>query len=122
MQLAKAAIAAGVEVLCAEAGVSTDDVQRVILTGGFGNHLRIRSALQIGLVPFRRNEDSHQSVEYRAIDNGAGRGAIRVIRESGTLERAESLAQAVRYVELSGHPLFQERYIEHMMFNQEDDE
>lgn len=112
VQLAKAAIAAGIAVLCAEAGITTREIQRIVLTGGFGNHLRIRSAVAIGLLP-------ETDAEYFTVDNGAGRGAIRTIRQSGTLERAERLAEQTRYVELSGHALFQERYVQHMLFDQE---
>ena len=114
VQLAKAAIAAGIEVLCAEAGIAVADIGRLVLTGGFGNHLRVNSAVRVGLLPTLPEE------RYVTVDNAAGRGAIGVIRTDGTMERTEKLALQARYIELSGHALFQERYIEQMMFSEEE--
>lgn len=113
VQLAKASIAAGVDVLCAEAGITVGDIERLVLTGGFGNHLRIDSAVRIGLLP-RLPWD-----RYVSIDNAAGRGAVMVLRDAGTLERMVALAAEARYIELSGHELFQEQYIERMIFPEE---
>jgi uncharacterized 2Fe-2S/4Fe-4S cluster protein (DUF4445 family) len=114
VQLAKAAIAAGIDVLCAEAGIPVPGIERLVLTGGFGNHLRIASAVRVGLLPALPDE------RYVTVDNAAGRGAIEVIRTEGTKERTEKLALQARYIELSGHALFQERYIEQMMFPEEE--
>lgn len=110
IQLAKAAIAAGIDVLCAEAGITTAAIRRVVLTGGFGNHLDVESAVAIGLLP-RLPTD-----RYVTVDNAAGHGAVEVIRRETILERIQALASRARYVELSGHPRFQERYVEHMIF------
>ncbi len=114
VQLAKAAISAGIDVLCHEAGIDVGDVDRLVLTGGFGNHLRIESAVRIGLLPPLPHK------RYVTVDNAAGRGAIRVLRETGTLERAIAIATNARYIELSGHALFNERYIDHMVFPEEE--
>jgi uncharacterized 2Fe-2S/4Fe-4S cluster protein (DUF4445 family) len=114
VQLAKAAIAAGIDVLCAEAGIPVSGIERLVLTGGFGNHLRVASAVRVGLLPALPEE------RYVTVDNAAGRGAIEVIRTDGTMERTEKLALQARYIELSGHALFQERYIEQMMFPEEE--
>lgn len=113
VQLAKAAIAAGIDVLCSEAGIAIDGIKRLVLTGGFGNHLRIDSAVRVGLLPSIGREC------YISVDNAAGRGAVMVLRNRGTLERMVKLADTARYIELSGHALFQERYIEQMIFPEE---
>ncbi len=51
VQYAKAAIAAGVEVLLQEYGVTMEEVDRIILAGGFGYYLDPKAAGQIGLFP-----------------------------------------------------------------------
>ena len=51
VQLAKAAIAAGIETMFAEAEITADDVQKLYIAGGFGSHLSIASAVKIGLIP-----------------------------------------------------------------------
>ena len=51
VQLAKGAIAAGIEVLLKKYGAATEDVERVILAGGFGYYLQPDAAVRIGLLP-----------------------------------------------------------------------
>jgi uncharacterized 2Fe-2S/4Fe-4S cluster protein (DUF4445 family) len=110
VQLAKAAIAAGIDTLLAEADIDYADIENVVLTGGFGNHLRVQSAVRIGLLP---NLDFER---FTSLSNGAGIGAIMVLRQGDTLDRMIRLHRDIDYIELSGHPFFQERYIEHMTF------
>ncbi len=114
VQLAKAAIAAGIDVLCHDAGITPRELDQVVLTGGFGNHLRVESAVATGLVPDLPRE------RYISVDNAAGRGAVLVLRNEDTLERTRQLASQANYIELSGHAFFQERYVEHMMFPEEE--
>ena len=51
VQLAKAAIRAGIELLCSHLGVRTRDIQQVLLAGAFGNYLAPVSACRIGMSP-----------------------------------------------------------------------
>jgi len=53
IQLAKAAIAAGIEILLQHYGVEAEQVDRVVLAGGFGYYLKPEDAAQIGLLPER---------------------------------------------------------------------
>ena len=51
VQLAKAAIAAGIETLMEAANVTADEIETLYIAGGFGSHLNVRSAARIGLIP-----------------------------------------------------------------------
>lgn len=51
VQLAKGAIAAGIEVLLEKYGIKAEQVDRVVLAGGFGYYLRPKDAAEIGLLP-----------------------------------------------------------------------
>ena len=51
VQLAKAAIAAGIETLLETAKVDVSEVATLYIAGGFGNHLDVNSAARIGLIP-----------------------------------------------------------------------
>lgn len=51
LQLAKGAIYAGIRIICNHAGVSADDIDEVILAGGFGYFLKPSDASAIGLIP-----------------------------------------------------------------------
>ncbi len=51
VQLAKGAIRSGIEFLLAKAKISTEDIQRVLIAGSFGYHLRVKSLIKLGLLP-----------------------------------------------------------------------
>src|SRR5438045_8679815 len=51
LQFAKASIATGWAILCAELGIEPADVSQVLLGGSFGSYLTAASAVKIGLVP-----------------------------------------------------------------------
>ena len=110
VQSAKAAIAAGIDALCDLAGLLPGKIERVVLTGGFGDHLRVESALRIGLLP------PLPSARFDILRDAAGLGALLALRQEGALERMEKLASQAVHLELSGHTLFRDRYVEHMTF------
>ena len=110
VQLAKGAIAAGVEVLLREAGIVASDIRHVYLAGGFGSFMDKRSAGRIGLIPPELVQRTS------AIGNGSGAGAKAALLSKAAMAEAERLAQAVRYVELSVRQDFQDAFVDKMMF------
>ena len=115
VQLAKSAIAAGIQVLMNEMGAEFDQVGKLFLAGGFGNYIDRESAVKIGLLP---KELADRIVP---VGNAAGTGARRAIKNAAQWEQAdEFLPKCMRYVELSARADFQELFVEKMMFG--DDE
>lgn len=51
LQLAKAAVRGGIEVLLKKEGLCPDQIDKVYLAGGFGYYLDVHAAVQIGLLP-----------------------------------------------------------------------
>jgi uncharacterized 2Fe-2S/4Fe-4S cluster protein (DUF4445 family) len=51
IQLAKGAIRAGIEVLFSESGICAVDIDRILIAGSFGYHLKVKSLFNIGLLP-----------------------------------------------------------------------
>ena len=51
VQLAKAAMAAGVRLLLNKMGMAVGDIRRVLIAGAFGNYMYPSSACRIGLIP-----------------------------------------------------------------------
>jgi len=49
-QLAKAAIAAGLEILCKSLSVELKDIRELYIAGGFGNYINIRHLIQTGMI------------------------------------------------------------------------
>jgi len=69
VQLCKGAIASGAALLQKVAGLADDDVAELMLAGGFGNYLSVRSALRIGLIPALPEK------KIRYVGNAAALGA-----------------------------------------------
>ncbi len=110
VQLAKGAIAAGVQVLLSEAGITADELSAIYLAGGFGSYVRPGAALRVGLLPDVPEDRVH------AIGNAAGAGAARMLVDRECADEAAQIVESCRYIELSGSALFQDHYMEQMMF------
>lgn len=105
VQLGKAALRAGIEILLAESGVTRLD--RVYLAGAFGNHLQPEDILEIGLVP----PLPVQCV--RSIGNAAGDGARAALLDRHQRRRAAQLAHRLSVLELSFRGDFQDLFVRH---------
>lgn len=110
LQLAKAAIAAGIDTLLVESGIEAASLDRVYLAGGFGSYLDAGSALTVGLLP-REAQDKVQ-----VLGNAAGIGAVMALASRRVSAECDLLSRNVRYVELSSSAAFQMAYIERMTF------
>ncbi len=110
IQLAKAAMSAGVETLLKQAGLSVKDVGTLWLAGGFGSYIRPESAAAIGLIPPEFAEKT------RSLGNAAARGALLSLLSREKYDEICSVSKAAKTIELSGRPDFQNAYIEGMMF------
>ncbi len=114
VQLAKAAIAAGIDVLLEEAELTASQLDSVIIAGGFGSYIDTEHAQAIGLLP---PVDSGKIV---TVGNAAGKGALELLMNPTASEQVELIRKENTYIELSLSTSFQDRYIEHMMFLKED--
>jgi len=112
VQLAKSAIAAGISRLLSIAGISVDDLDNILLAGGFGNYIDIKSAIRIGLLP-DVNID-----KYIQMGNTAGNGAVLALKSSAFISVMESLKDKMEYIELSADPDFSMEYAMNMFFSQ----
>jgi uncharacterized 2Fe-2S/4Fe-4S cluster protein (DUF4445 family) len=113
LQLAKAAIQAGVTILLKEKGLSHQDVEKVILAGAFGTYLDISSIIAIGMlraIPMER---------YRQIGNAAGAGARAALVSARERAEVTRLAKHVRYIELATVAEFNKTFIEAIAIGQE---
>lgn len=110
VQLAKGAIRSGIAMLQRLAGTPDDRVAELMLAGGFGNYLNIRSAIRMGLIPPMPLD----RVSY--VGNAAGLGAQMALISETERRRAEDLARRIRHVSLATHPDFQEVFLEAVQF------
>jgi len=111
VQLAKSAIAAGISRLLSIAGITVDDLDNILLAGGFGNYIDIRSAVRIGLLP------DVELGKYIQMGNTAGNGAVLTLKSDDFIPDMEELKNRIEYIELSTDPDFSMEYAMNMFFN-----
>lgn len=110
VQLAKAAIRAGIEVLFQRSGISEEDVREVIITGSFGALLEPGSLKNVGILP-------EKMVEITGfVRDGALAGVAKSLCRTGGIEAIEDLANSIRVIPLSGTPLFEKNFLAQMNF------
>lgn len=105
IQLAKAAVRAGISVLMKSAGVEEDSVSSIILSGGFGLYLREESALETGLLPAAFAGKSF------AAGNTSLAAATSYLLDAHFLDRCRDLIGSAETVVLAGLPGFETVYI-----------
>lgn len=110
LQLAKGAIAAGLEVLLKQWGATKADLSRVYLAGAFGNYINHTSARRIGLLDF-----SPEKVQPAG--NTALLGAkLALFNSQADDAQFRELRRKTRHVSLHEDPEFQQTYVEQMAF------
>ena len=113
VQLAKAAIQAGIELLANRMDLRLTDIHQVYLAGAFGNYMNPASACRIGMIP--------SCLEQRIIPigNAAGEGAKRCALVLADYERSKVLARETQYLELASAPEFQDTFVDALDFPEE---
>ncbi|MBN2046259.1 MAG: DUF4445 domain-containing protein [Anaerolineaceae bacterium] len=110
IQLAKAAIRAGVEVLLQEAGITHEEIDLFIIAGAFGTYLDRANAVAIGMFP--ELPEAH----YQQVGNAAGMGAKLLLLSSAKRDEVKTLIDGDEYVELTAHPNFTNTYVDALIF------
>ncbi|MCL2366925.1 MAG: ASKHA domain-containing protein [Oscillospiraceae bacterium] len=110
LQLAKSAIAAGIQTLLAHAKISDEDVRTFVLAGGFGSFMDHVSAAKIGLFP------KSFLPKTRTLGNTAGEGAALALCASEARITLDDMRRRCAYIELSTSKVFNDEFIEHIFF------
>ena len=116
VQLAKAAIRAGIEILCSHIGAAPEDIRHVLLAGAFGNYLDPRSACRIGMLPPCLLD------RIQPIGNAAGAGARLCALSGEEFAYSRTLAVETGFLELASLPDFQDRFVDALGFCEEDND
>lgn len=110
LQLAKAAIRAGIETLLLRAGVSCSQLEHVYLAGGFGFRLEPEKAVYLGLFPEELMD------KIRPIGNSSLAGAVKYAVSTNGKQRTEVIIDKTTEINLANDSQFNERYMTHMFF------
>ncbi len=103
IQLAKAALYAGVKLLMAKSGLQ--QVEEIRLAGAFGSYIDPAYAMLLGLVPDCKVEN------VKAVGNAAGQGALIALLDHTARERIETTAQNVTKIETALEAEFQDLFV-----------
>ncbi|MCL4503012.1 MAG: ASKHA domain-containing protein [Deltaproteobacteria bacterium] len=110
VQLARAAIRTGVELLLSESGIKAEDLQNIIIAGGFGYHLSTEAIFRIGLIP-----EMPQAVLHY-VGNSSLEGARRMLLIERVREQSANIAKGAAVIELSNLEGFEARFVAEMHF------
>ncbi len=106
LQLAKAAIRTGIQVLLKTNGCSEEEIKQVIIAGAFGSYIDVSSAIAIGMLP------SLPLDRFKQVGNAAGMGAKLALISLTKRAEAQAIASRVGYIELANNPDFMQIFIE----------
>jgi uncharacterized 2Fe-2S/4Fe-4S cluster protein (DUF4445 family) len=114
IQLAKAALYAGVKLLMDKAGVTA--VDKIRLAGAFGSHIDSRHAMVLGLIP------DCQLDRVGSAGNAAGTGARIALLNMKARDEIESVVRTIEKIETAIEPNFQEYFVNAMAFPHKTDD
>ena len=106
IQLAKAALYAGIALLMERLGI--DHVDRIRLAGAFGSHIDVKYAIILGMVP------DCDLAQVRSAGNAAGTGARIALLDANSRDVIEGLVRRIEKVETAIEPRFQQLFVEAM--------
>ena len=112
MQLAKAAVRAGIDMMLLTCLLNPEDVDRVFIAGSFGAHLQVSSLITLGLLP----ESFTDRVEFVGNTSQSGAAAFLLNREIRS--DAASMVAGMTVLELSREPEFEKIFIKALAFPQ----
>ncbi|NLZ14718.1 MAG: DUF4445 domain-containing protein [Thermotogaceae bacterium] len=107
-QLAKGAIRCGIEILLETSGLGLEDLDRIYLSGSFGNALDRQAAVATGLLP---PVDSEKIIY---VGNAACKGLSLWLTRRNASERLEILLKRMRSIRLENHPNFSDLFCRSM--------
>ena len=108
IQLAKAALYAGVRLLMDQ--LEIDAVDEIRLAGAFGSQIDPTHAMILGLIP------DCDLAHVRSAGNAAGTGALIALLSGAARTEIEGVVRRVEKIETAVEPRFQEHFVEAMAF------
>ncbi|MCC8045760.1 MAG: ASKHA domain-containing protein [Clostridiales bacterium] len=110
VQMAKGAIAAGIELMAKELQIEVREIEKVYLAGAFGSFIRQESACAIGLLP------KELAGRIQVIGNAALEGCRRMVCDQKYFYHSETLSRQIPALDLASIPGFARSYAKHMGF------
>ena len=110
VQLATAAIAAGIQILMKQLGITEKEICSVYIAGAFGNYMDPVSAGKTGLLPPTLAE------KVKPVGNAAGEGARIALVNEQEMQEMDELVRRIEFAELAASAEFQDYFIDELNF------
>lgn len=110
LQLAKAAIRTGIEMLINRFGISYKELDQVYIAGGFGYYLDVEKTSRIGLLP------TNLMNRTKGVGNTSLAGAILAMVDSKAVDRMDYIVSIAKEIHLSNEEEFNKLYVKYMSF------
>ncbi len=112
LQLAKAAIRAGIECLLQEGGLTAVELETISIAGGFGRSLRPQSLQAIGMVP------PGTASRLSFVGNTSRLGCIRLLLDVDRRAVLEDCMDSVTYLAVAEQPVFMDHFVGSIPFSE----
>lgn len=112
LQLAKAAVRAGITILTHKYGIQWEDISHVFLAGGFGYGMDLKKAARIGLLPGALLN------RVEVVGNTALLGAKHYLMDPDAPKRLAAIRSVSKETALAREPEFQDCYVDAMYFEE----
>jgi len=110
LQVAKAAIRAGISIVLGKAGVTPAKVKKILVAGAFGSNITEAGLCGIGLF------DGNWLGQSRSIGNAVLDGASLTLCSDAQRAKADEIGKITKYVSLSGSKHFEQEFISRINF------
>lgn len=110
IQLAKSAIRSGIEILIKSFKCSYEDIDKVLLAGGFGYHMNIENACTIGLIPQKLRD------KVEVVGNTSLGGAVDYLIDKDASNKIKILLNNTINTDISSNAEFNDIFIDNMLF------
>ena len=110
VQLAKGAIRTGIEFLLKSKGIKASEVDKVLIAGSFGYHLRAKSLMNIGLLP----REFEGKIEF--IGNTSKSGGQAFLLNKNYRKQMAELVKDIEVIELANYKDFDKVFVSYLNF------
>ncbi len=100
----KGAVYSGFTTLLAEAGLDFTMVERMVITGGFGQYLNIEKAIRIGLLPDMDRD------KFAYLGNSSIAGAYMALLSEDYRREAQGICNNMTYIDFSSNPRYMDEF------------
>jgi uncharacterized 2Fe-2S/4Fe-4S cluster protein (DUF4445 family) len=100
----KAAIYAGFVTMLSHVGLTFEQIDRVLIAGGFGRYINIPQAVAIGMLP------DIEASKFQYLGNSAIKGAYQTVLSRHSREECNRIANAMTYIDFSTSQEFMQQY------------